>query len=435
MRETELWDLALPANLDAERFVLGSIVLNDSLFPQVRDSLSVDDFSLEKHRRIFLRMVDLADRGEAIDRVTLAEELSRQGQLESVDGFSYLVSLDQGLPELSNIDSYQRILQDKAILRRAALSCSRVLREAISRGGDSVSVIGRLQDLTESLEKCLKTDDTPTAQKVVLETGPDVIFGCGRVDVIPSPWPRLNQVIGGFERGQMVCIGARPSMGKTVLACQIAVHAAELGKTAVIFSLEMSSVSLIQRFVAALSGIPHYRIRDGRMDREQRETAQEALYRITELSSLFLADLSYTIAAMRAQLGKLSRKQKIDIVVIDYLQLISSASNRNRVEQITEISRGVKLLAKQFDCSVVVTSQLSREIEKENNREPRLSDLRDSGSIEQDCDLVIFPHRAPGQDPEENFVRTDLMVAKQRNGRLGKVPVIFEKPHVRFVEV
>jgi replicative DNA helicase len=432
MQEQEFFDVPLPCDPQAERVILGAIMLDDSLFEQVRSALEIDDFSLEKHRRIFARMADLHERGERIDYITLANELERQGQRESVDGLSYLVSLTELLPQMAHVESYERIVQDKSILRRAAHSCSSVMREILGSGSDSAMVVERMQSLTEKLQGCLRADEIPTVERAITETGADVIFGGGR-EVIPTPWPRLNQIIGGFEAGQMVCIGARPSMGKTVLACQIAVHAAELGKNAMIFSLEMSNVSLIQRFISALTGIPHYRVREGRMDAKEKSRAQEALLHLTEIQPLYMAELSFTIPAIRAQLSKLARKRKVDLVVIDYLQMISTMSNRNRVEQITEISRGVKLLAKQFDCAVVVTSQLSRESEKEN-REPRLSDLRDSGSIEQDCDLVIFPHRAPNQEPDEQHVRTDLIVAKQRNGRLGRVPTLFQKPFVRFVE-
>ena len=426
-------NLTLPANLDAERFVLGSVLLNDSVFGQVADSLDADDFSTEKHRRIFLRMKELHDRGARIDYVTLAEELTKLGQLESVDGVGYLAHLTEGLPELQNLESYEHILQDKAILRNAALNCERVLREAVGRGGDSGAVIGRLQELTNALEQCLKVEDIPTAVRLIEETGPDFLFGGGLKEIIKSPWPRLNQIIGGFERGQMVCIGARPSMGKTAIACQIAVHAAELGKNVLLFSLEMSSISLLQRFVSQISGVAHHWIRGGGMDMDDRAKAQAALFHLSEIQPIYMAELCATIPAIRAQMSKLSRKRKIDLVVIDYLQMISTVGNRSRVEQITEISHGIKLLAKQFDCAMVVPSQLSRESEKES-REPRLSDLRDSGSIEQDSDLVIFPHRLSGQEPDENHVRSELIVAKQRNGRLGRIPVIFEKPYVRFME-
>jgi replicative DNA helicase len=433
MRDQELFDVPLPCDVEAEKVILGAIMLNDVLFEQVRSALEVDDFGLEKHRRIFARMIDLDAKGERIDHVTLASELDRQGQLQSVDGLSYICSLPEMLPQMAHVESYERIVQDKSILRKAMISCNRVMREISSSGSDSAAVVERMQSLTEKLQECLRVDEISTVERAITETGLDVIFGGGGREVIPSPWPRLNQIIGGFEPGQMTCIGARPSMGKTVLACQIAVRAAELGKNAMIFSLEMSNVSLIQRFVAALAGIPHYRVRDGRMDEEEKLKAREALLHLSEIQPLYMAELSFTVPAIRAQLSKLARKRKVDLVVIDYLQMISTTSNRNRVEQITEISRGVKLLAKQFDCAVVVTSQLSRESEKEN-REPRLSDLRDSGSIEQDSDLVIFPHRAPGQDPEDQHVRTELIVAKQRNGRLGRVPALFQKPFVRFVE-
>lgn len=433
MRETEFFDFPLPANPDAERLVLGSILLNGAIFPQISAVLSAHDFSLEKHRRIFARMLELDEHGEPIDRITLTSALMDQGQLESVDGMAYIVSLDAGLPEIPNLDSYVRIVQEKSILRQAVFACTSVIRETLGKYGDSAAVIARLQELTDSLNKAARVDDLATIERITEEVGPGKILGTAGEIAIPSPWLRLNQIIGGFNPSEMACIGARPSQGKTVMACQIALHAAEQGKHAVIFSLEMNKESLLRRFVSARSGIAHHRLRSGELDAEARHQAQFTLAELCELKTLYMDDRSSTLAKIRAQLTKTKARHPIDLVVIDYLQLIATPSTRSRVEQITEISRGIKDLARQFNCAMVVPSQLSRESEKEK-REPRLSDLRDSGTIEQDSDLVIFPHRKDDQQPEETHVATDFIVAKQRNGRLGRAPVVFEKPFQRFTE-
>lgn len=424
----------LPANVDAERLILGSVLVTGTLFGQISAALTSDDFSLEKHKRIFSRMAELAERGEPIDRVTVASELMRHSQLESVDGLSYLISLDEGLPELANLDAYLRIVQDKAVLRRCVFACQATMDEAMARGGESAAVVGRIRKLADSLRECIASGDLPNVAEAAESAGVTEILGEGHSVLVRTPWRGLNQIIGGFERGQMIVIGARPSMGKTVMACQIAVHAAQQGKQACIFSLEMSNVALIQRFIASAAEIPLYSVRGGSMEPMERMRAATALSGLCELEQLALADKAYTIPAMRAALARLQRKRKPDVVVIDYLQLLDPVGRHsNRVAEITEISRGVKLLSQEFDCALVVASQLSRESEKEN-REPRLSDLRDSGSIEQDADLVIFPHRVPGQEAEEKMVRSQFIVAKQRNGRLGRVPVVFEKPFVRFTE-
>ncbi len=433
-QEQEFLERPLPADLYAERLVLGSMLLNGELFSQVSAALTSDDFSAEKHKRIFMRMGDLSARSEHIDRVTVASELMKQSQLESVDGLSYLVSLDEGLPELANLDGYVRIVQDKAVLRRAAFACQSVLDEALSRAAESSVVVGRLRTLADSLRDCIATGDLPNVAEAARSAGPTEIFGEGHSLLVRSPWRGLNQIIGGFERGQMVVIGARPSMGKTVMACQIALHAAQQGKQACIFSLEMSNTALIQRFIASTAEIPLYVVRGGHMEPMDRLRATTALAGICELENLALADRSYTVPAVRAALARRMRKSKPDVVVIDYLQQLKPIGRHsNRVSEITEISRDVKLLAMEFDCTLVIPSQLSRDSEKET-REPRLSDLRDSGSIEQDADLVIFPYRVAGQEPEEKLVRSQFIVAKQRNGRLGRVPVTFEKPFVRFTE-
>jgi replicative DNA helicase len=425
------FNFQLPASVETEKVVLGAIFVGGD-WGHV-EHLDVDSFSIEKHRRIFAAMQDVAKRGSAVDRLTVAEELRATGKLESVDGLGYLSSLDDGLPHIENLPDYVRILEEKRALRSVLTSAQALIVKASSKGISSESALAELIRAVETVGTQIPGRGIPTIESIVDEIGASAVLGGEGIEAIASPWPELDKITGGFRMGELVIIGARPSQGKTVMATQIATAAAIQGKTAVVLSLEMSKESIIQRLIASTAGLPLYKLRSG-LDRNERESARNALGRIVELKTLLLADSCATLARMRAALLKIASKQKIHVVAVDYLQLIGgSSTGSRRVEQITEISRGLKQLAVGLDCCMVVASQLSRESVKEE-REPRLDDLRDSGSIEQDADLVIFPHRVPGQPAEERRVLTDFVVSKNRNGRLGRCPVVFEKPYVRFVE-
>lgn len=423
----------LPANLDLERMVLGALMLQPNRWREISATITAGDFSIEKHRKIYGRMGDLADRGEVIDRVTLANELMHAGQLESVDGLSYVVSLDEGLPEIFHLESYAAELRELSLRRRALIGCAS-LQEQCASGEAATEIVSQLEHMARELTSELSTGDLmQTPGSVIDLAGASGVFGDGRSNFLSTPWPRLNQLIGGFEPGQAVVVGGRPGSGKSVFLCQCAYEAALAGKTVALFSLEMSSLSLIQRFISSRAGVPLHRVRSGSMDQEQRALAQASLFEISEISTLRLGDKLYTMPAIRAAAAKLSSDRKLDLIVIDYLQLLVSGQQRSLVEEVTQISRAVKLLAVEFGVPVLVGSQLSRESEKEN-REPRLSDLRNSGSLEQDADTVIFPHPVKIQDPDSQYTAVEFIVAKQRNGRTGRVPITFERPYVRFTE-
>ena len=425
--------LKLPGNIDAEALILGSVMLNGDLFAEVSAALTPSDFSLEVHRRIFHRMNDLAQRGEPIDRVTVASELNRAGQLDSVGGLSYLISLDEHLPEITHLDAYIRMIQDAGILRRAAAGCQELLNNCLSRAAQAPDVLQRIGRLAADLEGCLVEQTSLASPTAILgQASISDLMGDGARKWLPTPWDRLNGMIGGFEPGQMIIIGGRPGSGKSVFLWQCCYDAAALGRKVAMISLEMTNESLIQRYIAANAAIPLHRLRNGSLDQEGRYRAQQALAGICELQELRMAERLFTIPSIRASLTRGAAKRPWDLIAIDYLQLLASGRSRNLVEEISEISRAIKLLAVEFGCPVLIGSQLSRESEKEG-REPRLSDLRQCGSLEQDADTVIFPHPLREQDPESPNLRVEFIVAKQRNGRTGRVPATFEKPYVRFV--
>jgi replicative DNA helicase len=436
MQPDLILERGMPAAVDAERYVLGSVMLDSQQWRDISGALTAGDFSIEKHRRIYGRMEDLAKRGEPIDRVTLCAELMKACQLESVDGLSYLVSLDEGLPEITNIDAYVRMIQDAAILRRAIVGCQSLMNECLSRASETPEILSGLERLSRDLQGELGKSTTLSSPAQVFQSaGVGGIFADGRTAWIKTPWERLNNLINGFEAGQMIVIGGRPGSGKSVFLNQCAWTVSETGKKAVIISLEMSNASLLRRYIASRASVALHRVRSGHMDQDQRQNAQAALFDATENPNLRMADKLFTVPAIRAALSRMAAREKIDLIVIDYLQLLTTGNARQSLtEEVTQISRAVKLLAVEFGCPVLIGSQLSRESEKEG-REPRLSDLRNSGSLEQDADTVIFPHPSKIQDTESVDLRVEFIVAKQRDGRIGRVPMTFERPYVRFSEL
>ena len=423
----------LPAAPTAESMLIGACMLETEVIFTI-DGLDPSDFATPFNRVIFSAIMELHRNGRGIDRVSVAEHLQKTGQLDAAGGIGYLVDIDaNGLSGTGMASEWARTIQDRAAERRGILACHAAIRHALERGNGASGLFAELSRITEGIEKAIsRHEEIPCAADIVESATVDRVFGCVAHDVIKTPWEGLNGIIGGLERGQMVAIGGRPSTGKTVLLAQMAEFAAGDGRNVLFFSLEMNALSILQRLVAMRAGLDLHQVRNGNMDKEMRGRAQAALGELCSEENLQIGDKQHTIPAMRSALAKAASRRRIDLVAIDYLQLISGSNGRSRVEQITEISRSLKLLAQQHDCALLVASQLSRESEKES-REPRLSDLRDSGSIEQDSDVVIFPYRRPGQLADADLVNSEIIVAKQRNGRLGRFRATFERPYVRYV--
>jgi len=436
------FERGLPANEDAERFVLGSVLLNQDTYFQVAGAVEPEDFSLESHRRIFARMKDLYDRGEKIDRVTLANELMKQGQIESVGGFSYLVSLDEGLPELSNLDSYIRIVKDKATLRKLIFSAQKLIDRCFIGEEDPDEILASAE------ESLLKLGEARAGER--LESPATVIsnFPGGvnafldpsqRVSGLSTGFAKFDEMTGGLHGGELLILAARPSMGKTALALNVAQHVAthpQMRKPVAVFSLEMSSASLLTRLLCSAARVDQHKFRAGYLNADERRKLQVALADLTE-SPLYLDDTAgVNLMDVHSKLRRMQAEHGLSLVVIDYLQLMSSRGrSENRNQEVSAISRGLKLMAKDLDVPFLVLSQLSRAAETRiGDHKPQLSDLRDSGSIEQDADLVafIFREEVYKRDREDLRGLADLIIAKQRNGPIGNVPLRFLGQFTRF---
>jgi len=436
----------LPANVDAEKTILGAILLDNAAHAEAAEVLKADDFSLDSHRRIYLRMSDLIDSGRAVDIVTLANELARYKEVESVGGVAYLASLTEGLPRRPVIEEYIRIVKDKSMLRRLMGICSAAIAKAADQSQDAIGVLDETESqLLEVSEAGLAQGLQPLDMIVRDSFGSiDSLYTQSReVTGLATDFTEFDRLTSGLQKGELIIIAARPSMGKTALAINIAQNAAVRHNAIVsIFSLEMSKASLLRRMLASQAWVDQQKLQKGFLGKEDREKLQEALGLLVE-SRIYIDDSAgITLAEMRAKARRLKQNAGgLDLIVVDYLQLMSAtmpAAGRkgyeNRTQEVSAISRGLKAMAKELNVPVVALSQLSRASERRGeDKRPMLSDLRESGSIEQDADLVAFIHREAYYDRDaEDKAKSELIIAKQRNGPTDTVLLNFISQFTRF---
>jgi replicative DNA helicase len=428
-----IFEKGLPANVDAERFVLGSILVDDQVFLQVAGVIEPEDFSLEKHRRIFLRMVALHDRGDRIDRVTLANELMRHSQLESVDGLAYLVSLDDGLPQISNLDNYIRIVKHKSLLRRIILTSQRTIDRCLSGDDEPDTILATAGDELLKLGEAKGGAGLANPAEIIegYEGGLNAFLDPSkRIQGISTGFLKYDEKTGGMRPGELIIIAARPAMGKTALVLNIAYHvASKLRRTVAVFSLEMSKESLLTRLLCAAARVDSQKFRAGFLNANERRQLQMAAAEMVECP-LFIDDAAGTnLMDIHAKLRRLKAEQGLDLVIIDYLQLMSSKGRtESRVQEVSALSRGLKLLSKELEVPIIALSQLSRAPEtRQGDHRPQLSDLRESGSIEQDADVVNFIFREEVYKPDRTDIKglAELIIAKQRSGPTGKINLVF----------
>lgn len=430
----------LPTNIDAERFVLGSILLDDSNYLRVAAVVEADDLSLEKHRRIYRRMGDIQARGERIDRVTIAEELMRYNELEACDGLSYLVELDTGIPDSPNLDSYIRIVKDKATLRSIIFASQNTMNRALL-GEESPEDI-----VTANEETFLRFRDTAahrglmTPAQIVerYEGGPNAFLDpARRPKGLSTGFTKLDEMTGGLHAGELFILAARPSMGKTALCLNIAQHVAlKLKQTVAIFSLEMSRESLLTRMLCAASRVDSYRFRMGYLSQDERRKLAHGLHELTT-APLYIDDSGATnIFDLHAKLRRLQAERgRFGLVIVDYLQLLGSRGRvENRNQEVAAQSRGLKLMAKDLGCPVMALSQLSRKCDDRPDKRPQMGDLRDSGGIEADADVIAFIYRGEVYQKDREDLRglAELIVGKQREGPIGTVNLVYLHSQTKF---
>jgi len=434
------FEKGLPSNLDAERFVLGAILMDDANFVGVAAVLEADDFSLEKHRRIFGRMTEISERGDKIDRVTVANELMRYGQLESCDGLSYLVSLDDGLPQIYNLDAYVRIVKDKSLLRRIIFNSQALINRCLLGEENPEEILANAEESMLKLSDYRNKDTLSTPEQIIsgYQGGINAFLDPSRrLKGVGTGFVKLDELTGGFREGELIILAARPAMGKTALALNIGQHIATHEKLPVaVFSLEMSKESLLTRMVCAGARVDQQKFRAGYLNGDERRRLQIAASQLVE-APLYIDDSAgANLMDIHSKLRRLKAEMGLGLVIIDYLQLMSGRGRfENRNAEVSALSRGLKLLSKELRCPFLVLSQLSRATEtRQGDHKPQLSDLRESGSIEQDADMVFFVFREEYYKPDRDDLKglADLIIAKQRNGPVGKVPLVFLREFTKF---
>jgi len=433
----------LPHNLEAERSVLGAILVHNDAFNTAAQVIDGRDFYRDAHRRIFDRMVALSERGEAIDFITLKEELSRGGELEEVGGPAYVASLVDGVPRATNVEYYARIVKEKATLRNLIYAANKILTNAYEADQESDLILDEAESSIFAVaDDRLKAGFVPM-RELVNESFPKIeqLFEHKRlVTGVPTGFVDLDEMTRGLQPGDLVIVAARPSMGKTSLVLNIAQHVAVQGEHTVgFFSLEMSKESLFIRLLTSEAQIDSHRLMSGHIADRDYSRISHALERLSSMR-LFIDDTANIgVLEMRAKSRRLQAEHGLSLIVVDYIQLMSARGRyENRTLELASISRSLKGLAKELNAPIVVLSQLSRAPESRSDHRPQLSDLRESGALEQDADVVILIYRddAYNRDPNNPDAGTaELILAKQRNGPTGVVRLAFLREQTRFANL
>ena len=429
-------------NNAAEQSVIGSIILDNSVIDQVADTLVPEDFYTGAHRVIFQAITTLLDRGEPVDPVLLHQFLEKNDELKSVGGSGYLAKLMETVPTTANAGAYARLVRDKSILRELSKQATKIVEEIYQ--GSTTPVEKILEVAEQSIfavgerhsQRSASYSDLKSILMPVLRNIEELMNHKGMVTGVATGFADLDKKLAGLQKSDLLILAGRPSMGKTAFAMNVAVNAVVDHKSSVaVFSLEMSKEQLVARMLASSARIDAHKLRTGWLDEKDYEQLVAVAGVLTN-APLYIDDTpSISIAALRAKARRMKREKDIKLIIIDYLQLmVGDGKIENRVQEISQISRGLKALAKELNIPVIALSQLSRKLEERPNKRPQLSDLRESGAIEQDADVVMFVFREEvykENDPEVKGL-AEIIVAKQRNGPIGKVMLTFLHEYTRF---
>ncbi|HTA22193.1 MAG TPA: replicative DNA helicase [Terriglobales bacterium] len=432
----------LPANVEAERSILGAILLDNFAYNQAAEHLKPEDFSLDSHRRIYNRMVDLAESSRPIDMITLIEELDRRKELEAIGDVGYVSGLLDGVPDRPSIEHYIKIVRDKALLRGLIHAANAAIARASDQSDPAEDVLNDAEAAIMQLSEKRIGRGFLGVQEIVKESfgSVDALLQRGqRITGLATHYTDLDEMTSGFQRSDLIIIAGRPSMGKTAFAMNIAENAAiEDQKVVGMFSLEMSREALLLRLLCSRARVDSHKMRTGSLWRDDMTKVVRAMDELAH-APIFIDDTAgIVLSEMRAKARRLKQSQgKLDLLIVDYLQLMSGGGKRyeNRTQEVSAISRGLKGLAKELSVPVIALSQLSRAPESRGgDHRPQLADLRESGSIEQDADVVafIFREEVYKQDDPDLQGKAELIIAKQRNGPTGKVKLAFIKNSTRF---
>ncbi|MBD8497867.1 replicative DNA helicase [Paenibacillus sp. SC116] len=433
-------DRVPPQHAEAEQAVLGAILLQSEALITSMERVQAEDFYQPAHQIIYEAMIELGEEGQPIDIVTLAAKLQSKNQLDDIGNVSYLSQLANAVPTAANVDYYAQIIEEKSMLRRLIRTATQIASEGYT-GEDNIGAL-----LSDAERRILEISNRRSSSGFIAIK--DVLMEVfDRVEMlseqaegttgIPSGFTDLDKMTSGFQRSDLIIVAARPSVGKTAFALNVAQNVGVRAKeTVAIFSLEMSAAQLVQRMICAESNVDATRLRSGKLEDDDWEKLTMSIASLSE-AQIFIDDTpGITVADIRAKCRRLKKEHGLGMILIDYLQLISGRgkAGENRQQEVSEISRTLKMIARELEVPVIALSQLSRGVEQRQDKRPMMSDLRESGSIEQDADIVAFLYRDDYYDKEsekKNII--EIIIAKQRNGPVGTVELVFLKNFNKFV--
>ena len=425
-----------PFNIEAEISVLGSMLLDNEAINLVTELLRTDNFYKTSHQYIFDTIVNLYNKNNAVDLVILKDELKKQSLLEKVGGAEYLLELEESVPLASNVEYYAKIVREKTIKRDLITATAKIQQEAYNDSLES----DELLDIAEKeiFDITQRKFSSPTTKLFnILHDTFDHISNLhdreGRLTGVSTGYYDLDDITSGLQNSELIIIAARPSMGKSSLVLNIAEHAGtKEKKPTLIFSMEMSAQQVAQNMLCSTAKIDAHLLRTGKLDDNQFSNLSLAMGDLSE-SEIFIDDTpGLGLLELRAKARRLKLQHNIQMIIVDYLQLMEGRKAENRQQEISGISRGLKALARELEVPVIAVSQLNRSVETRDGHTPRMSDLRESGSIEQDADVIILLHREDYYDPTKRPGEVDLNIAKQRNGPTGKITLTFLRNILRF---
>ncbi len=435
----------IPQDIVAEKSLLGAIMISDAILPEILTIIRPNDFYEEKHRIIFSAMMDLYDSHQPVDLLTITSKVKQKKQLKEIGGAPYLAELSNFVPAASHAKAYAEIVEKASTRRRLINAAAKIADSAYEDGANVGELVGQAEkELFEVSDKIVKSDYTAMDEMLAdaLEHIELLRKNKGALRGLKTGFRDLDKKTAGLQKGDLVIIGARPAMGKTTFAQNLAYNIASINNKGVLFfSMEMAKNEIVERMISDVAGVDNWKIRTGNLSDEEFARINDAMAEMDEIP-IFIDDTSsMTIMELRNKARRAMHDHNIGIVIVDYLQLIQGSDRYkgNRVQEVTEISRGLKILARELEIPVVALAQLSRSVTGRDDPRPVLSDLRESGSIEQDADLVMFLHRPDyykqNDDNYEPTNITELLIAKHRHGAVGKIELYFHPELLRFMSL
>ena len=434
-----------PQDIVAEKSLLGAVMIQDAVLPEVLTILKPRDFYEKRHEMIFSAMQSLYDQHKPIDLLTLTAELKKTKLLKEIGGAPYLTELSNFVPAASHAKAYAEIIERASVRRRLIKAGTEIANKAYEDNAEVDSLIGAAeQDLFEVSDKIVKSDYVAMDELLAdaFDRIEDLHKNKGALRGLKTGFRDIDKKTAGFQKGDLIIVGARPAMGKTTFAQNLAYNIASINKKGVLFfSMEMAANEIIDRMISDVSGVDNWKMRTGNLSDEEFQKIGDALGEMDEIPIYIDDTSSMTITELRNKARRAMHDHDIGIVIVDYLQLIQGSDRYKgqRVQEVTEISRGLKILARELEIPVVALAQLSRSVTGRDDPRPVLSDLRESGSIEQDADLVMFLHRPDyykqNDDNYEETHITELLIAKHRHGAVGKIELYFHPELLRFMSL